>query len=70
MTLKILSEVFRIENGGYARENAYWRSRSIEDFIGGGSEGLKKRIHRLRSLYDELSSVYQASKRDSDIPLR
>ena len=68
--LKILSEVFRIENGDYARENAFWRSRSIDDLIGSESEDLKRRIRRLRSLYDELSSVYQASKRGSDIPLR
>jgi tRNA(Arg) A34 adenosine deaminase TadA len=68
--LKILSEVFRIENGDYARENAFWRSRSIDDLIGGESEDLKGRISRLLSLYDGLSSVYQASKRGSDIPLR
>ena len=68
--LKILSEVFRIENGDYARENAFWRSRSIDDLIGGESEDLKGRIRRLLSLYDGLSSVYQASKRGSDIPLR
>ena len=68
--LRILSEVFRIENGDYARENAFWRSRSIDDLIGGESEDLKGRIDRLRSLYDELSFVYQTSKRSSDIPLR
>ena len=68
--LKILSEVFRIENGDYARENAFWRSRSVDDLIGSEGEDLKERIRRLRSLYDELSSVYQASKRSSDIPLR
>ena len=67
--LKILSEVFRIENGDYARENAFWRSRSIDDLIGGKSEHLKGRIRHLRSLYDELSCVYQASKSGSDIPL-
>jgi len=67
--LKILSEVFRIENGDYARENAFWQSRSIDDLIGGESDDLKRRIERLRSLYDALSSVYQESKTGSDIPL-
>ena len=68
--LKILMEVFRIENGDYARENAFWRSRAIDELIGGEDEDLAGRISRLGTLYDELSSLYQASKDDSDIPLR
>ena len=68
--LRILSEVFRVENGDYARENAFWRSRSVDDLIGGDGGDLKDRIGRVRALYDELSSVYQASKEGSDIPLR
>ena len=68
--LKILSEVFRIEHGDYARENAFWRSRSVDDLIGAEGGDLRSRVSRLRTLYDELSAVYQASKRDSDIPLR
>ena len=67
--LRILSEVFRVENGDYARENAFWRCRSVDDLIGGEGDGLKDRIGRVRALYDELSSVYQASKEGSDIPL-
>ena len=68
--LRILSEVFRIENGDYARENAFWRCRSVDELIGIKSEHLKERIRRLQALYDELSSVYQGSKDDNDIPLR
>ena len=68
--LRILSEVFRIENGDYARENAFWRCRSVEDLIGSESQDLSDRISRVRALYDELSSAYQGSKADSDIPLR
>ena len=67
--LKILSEVFGIENGAYVRENAFWRSRGIDELVDGENEEAKKRIARLRGLYDELSSVYQASKGESDIPL-
>ena len=66
--LRILSEVFRIENGDYARENAFWRCRSVDDLVG-GEEVLQQRIRGLHALYDELSSVYQTSKEGSDIPL-
>ena len=68
--LRILSEVFRIEKGDYARENAFWRSRSVGDLIGSESGDLKGRIRHLQALYDELSSVYQGSKAESDILLR
>ena len=68
--LRILNEVFRIENGDYARENAFWRSRAIDELIGSEGRDLRERISHLRTLYDELSSLYQGSKDDSDIPLR
>ena len=68
--LKILMEVFRIENGDYARENAFWRSRAVEELIGSESADLRGRITRLRTLYDDLSAQYQGSKDESDIPLR
>ena len=68
--LKILMEVFRIENGDYARENAFWRSRAVDELIGSESPDLSGRVSRLRTLYDELSALYQGSKDESDIPLR
>ena len=68
--LKILIEVFRIENGNYARENAFWRSRAIDELIGGEDHNLRERISRIRTLYDELSLLYQGSKDESGIPLR
>ena len=67
--LKILSEVFGIENGAYVRENAFWRSRGIDELVDGEDEDAKERIARLRGLYDELSFIYQASKGESEIPL-
>ena len=67
--LKILSEVFGIEKGDYVRENAFWRSRGIDELVDGENEEVKERFARLRGLYDELSSIYQASKGESDIPL-
>ena len=68
--LKILREVFRIENGDYARENAFWRCRGIDELIDDRDAEVTERIARLRKLYDELSAVYQASKSGSGIPLR
>ena len=67
--LKILSEVFGIENGAYARENVFWRSRSIDELVGGEDASLIGRISRLRTTYDQLSALYQASKGGSGIPL-
>jgi tRNA(Arg) A34 adenosine deaminase TadA len=66
--LRILSEVFRIENGDYARRNAFWTSRGLEE-LAGGDEALLARITGLRARYDALSAIYQASKVDNDIPL-
>ena len=68
--LKILGEVFRVRNGDYARENAFWRSRSIDDLIGKENDDLKRQVRRLQSLYDDLSSAYQSTKAGSGIPLR
>ena len=68
--LKILGEVFLIRNGEYARNNAFWRSRSIDDLMGKGDEDLERQSRHLQSLYDELSSMYQSTKSASGIPLR
>lgn len=67
--LKILSEVFRIENGDYARRNAFWQSRGIDELIPSEDSDLARRIENLRAIYDELSTAYQATKSDGDIPL-
>jgi hypothetical protein len=66
--LRILSEVFRIENGNYARQNAFWISRGIEELVG-DDEALLAKITGLRARYDDLSAVYQGSKAENDIPL-
>ena len=66
--LKILSEVFGVENGDYSRENAFWRSRGIDELIGSGKCNLGNRTNRLRSMYGQLSTVYQKTKGRSQIP--
>ena len=67
--LKILHEVFGIEKGAYARENAFWRSRSVDELAGSADATVTDRMSRLRATYDQLSAIYQASKGSSSIPL-
>ena len=66
--LRILSEVFKIEDGDYARQNAFWTSRDLVE-MAGDDPVLSRRIEDLRLGYDALSATYQATKADNDIPL-
>ena len=71
--LKILKEVFRLDPGGYAAENAYWTSYSLPELIdalpAAERERLTARIAGISRKYDVLSAAYQESKTDNDIPL-
>ncbi len=71
--LKILKEVFRREPGGYAAENAFWKSYSIpalvRDFPEPARERDTERIAQLSAIYAGLSQTYQKSKAENDIPL-
>ena len=71
--LKILKEVFTLDPGGYAAENAYWKSFSIRRLVRALPEDersrLEARIDNISARYDELSGVYQDSKDENDIPL-
>ena len=71
--LKILQEVFRIENGDYARQNAYWTSHGLLALVDQMPEDeqapLLARVRDLEATYRELSDIYQASKGGADIPL-
>lgn len=65
--------MFKIENGNYARENAFWTcqdlvalSRAQQDAQVSDRDA---QIARIRTAYDDLSAVYQATKADNDIPL-
>lgn len=72
--LNILKEVFRLEPGGYARENAYWRAMGLreetEALSGPEREKARARIARIEAAYARLSEVYQDGKSENDIPLR
>lgn len=72
--LNILKEVFRLDPGGYAADNAYWRSRSIRRLVErlpeSESQALKARIAAVAARYDALSAAYQQGKAGNGIPLR
>ena len=71
--LRILREVFKVEGGDYARDNAYWRSHGIMEAIAALPEAeaapLRDRVAALEAVYAEMSAVYQASKGGAEIPL-
>lgn len=71
--LKILKEVFGLEPGGYRRSNAFWNSYFIADLVEAEAEPLRSRMKdqtaRIKAAYDALSSDYQSSKDDNNIPL-
>ena len=72
--LRILAEVFRLDDGQYNRKNAYWSCWSIRDEIERLDESerglLMERADRLGELYETLSEIYQKSKSASAIPFR
>ena len=72
--LKILQEVFGVNHGEYIRDNAFWTSRSIEKMIARLPDperaALQDRMAKVTDVYAELSTIYQASRQESDIPLR
>jgi tRNA(Arg) A34 adenosine deaminase TadA len=71
--LKILKEVFKIDNGEYARENEFWKSHDlnqmIKTFDPDIQSGLEAQVKRIAKTYDDMSAIYQASKGSTDIPL-
>ena len=71
--LRILEEVFGVRDGGYRRENAYWRARSIAELSAEAPEDLRaavaSRVASLAELYSDLSERYQAQKGGAGIPL-
>ena len=70
--LKILKEVFGVDDGGYRRSNEFWTCYSVRDLIESEPEPLRTRLReqdqRIRDVYAGLSAQYQLSKGDNDIP--
>ncbi|MGJ7041941.1 tRNA(Arg) A34 adenosine deaminase TadA [Shinella sp. BE166] len=71
--LRILKEVFRLDPGGYAKTNAFWRSAAIADLIATSDEvakaDLQKQDAEIRAAYEGLSESYQSGKAGNSIPL-
>ena len=72
--LKILKEVFNIDNGKYINENHYWKSYNINELINNLLEIEKKdlmpALNTINKLYEILSKKYQLLKNDNIIPLK
>ena len=75
--LKILKEVFDVDPGKYRRNNAYWRSQGIRDWLSQHDNELnddtraqfRAKIEAIRQRYAAASQVYQSSKSGNCIPL-
>ena len=72
--LKILKEVFKIEEGEYSKSNSYWQSYSIIENINNlknpEKDKLLPKIKEIIKLYEDLSKNYQSSKNSNYIPLK
>ena len=72
--LRILKEVFLHDPGGYARQNSYWSSYRIPNLIAEFDEDeqalFNTRFETLKTLYADMSDMYQTNKDKSDIPLK
>lgn len=72
--LKILKEVFKLNNGEYNKENSYWKSHSIHMLIEKLStlkkEKFMNQLEKIKKSYIILSNKYQASKNENFIPLK
>jgi len=67
--LKILKEVFGQES--YRAQNEFWSSHSVYDLIANSDKAgvLQTRATEIKKQYAALSSQYQESKADNDIPM-
>ena len=72
--LKIFKELFNIEPGGYNKENAFLSCESIigsiEKLNCEERKLLTRRVVKLQSEYESLSSIYQKNKAQNAIPLK
>ena len=72
--LKIFKELFNIEPGGYKKENAFFSCESIigsiEKLNFDERKLLTRRVVKLQSEYESLSSIYQKNKAQNAIPLK
>ena len=71
--LKILKEVFKINNGEYNKENSYWKSQNInllvENLPFSKKEKILNKLDEIKNKYKALSNQYQENKDGNAIPL-
>ena len=60
--LNILKEVFKIDNGQYARKNKFWESKSVVNMVNELSDDsildLREQINRINKKYTKLSEIH------------
>ena len=71
--LKILKEVFKIDDGEYNKENSYWKSQNInllvENLPSSKKEKILSKLDEIKNKYKALSNQYQENKDGNAIPL-
>ena len=71
--LNILKEVFKINYGGYNKENSYWKSQNInlliEKLPTSKKEKILSQLREIKKKYQKLSNQYQENKDGNSIPL-
>ena len=71
--LKVLKEVFKINNGEYNKENSYWKSQNInllvENLPSSKKEKILIKLDEIKNKYKALSNQYQENKDGNAIPL-
>jgi len=71
--LKILKEIFTLDPGGYAKENAFWSAHDIVEMIAIIDEPEKSdlidKVKSIGLLYSDMSKTYQDTKGAANIPL-
>ena len=72
--LKILKEVFNIDNGQYKTDNYYWKRYSLIENINSlekeEKQKLSLKIKQINNDYKDLSNFYLSSKKSNNIPLK
>ena len=72
--LKVLKEVFKLNNGEYNKENSYWKSHNInilfENLSFSKKEKFMSQLKEIKNNYINLSNKYQMSKNENFIPLK
>jgi len=71
--LNILREVFKVDDGQYARKNIFWECKNIlsmvDEATNNNSGSLNLQVERIKTRYAQLSAAYQNQKEESGIPL-